>query len=307
MSQKTAIVFPGQGSQKIGMLKDYYDNFETFKNILDDAKNHLGYDLWDIIQNDEAKLSKTEYTQPALLATSYAIFKILKEQKPDLEISYFAGHSLGEYTALLAADCISYKDALVLVSTRGKLMQNAVTDKECAMSAILGLSNEDVVASCEEASNVGIVEAANFNATGQVVISGEKIAIEKANAIAKAKGAKRTQILAVSVPSHCSLIKDAASKFEKELASVAFSAPTNAVVQNFDAKSHSGLYEIKQAVVKQLYKPVLWTQSVQELANLGVQEIIECGPNKILCGLMKRIDKRLTLKDTNSIESLENI
>lgn len=307
MSNKIAVVFPGQGSQKFGMLQDYYNNFETFKNTIDEAKQHLGYDLWDIIQNNEEKLNKTEYTQPALLATSYAIFKVLKEQKPDLEISFLAGHSLGEYTALLAAGCISYKDALQLVSTRGKLMQNAVTDKECAMSAILGLSNEDVVASCEEASDVGIVEAANFNSTGQVVISGEKVAVEKANAIAKAKGAKRAQILAVSVPSHCSLMKNAATKFETEFNNVEFKAPKTAIVQNFDAKSHENLDEIKQATVKQLYKPVLWTQSVEELAKLGVSEIIECGPNKVLCGLMKRIDKSLTLKDTNSTESLEKI
>ncbi|AXA34291.1 ACP S-malonyltransferase [Francisella adeliensis] len=307
MSNKIAVVFPGQGSQKFGMLQDYYNNFETFKNTIDEAKQHLGYDLWDIIQNNEEKLNKTEYTQPALLATSYAIFKVLKEQKPDLEISFLAGHSLGEYTALLAAGCISYKDALQLVSTRGKLMQSAVTDKECAMSAVLGLSNEDVVTSCKEASDVGVVEAANFNSTGQVVISGEKIAVEKANAIAKEKGAKRAQILAVSVPSHCSLMKEAASKFEQELNSVEFNAPTTAIVQNFDAKSHSDLNEIKQATVKQLYKPVLWTQSVEELAKLGVSEIIECGPNKVLCGLMKRIDKSLTLKDTNSTESLEKI
>ena len=307
MSQNIAIVFPGQGSQKIGMLQDYYDNFETFKNTVDEANLHLGYNLWDIIQNDQEKLNKTEYTQPALLATSYAIFKTLKEQKPNLEISYLAGHSLGEYTALLASGCISYKDALQLVSTRGKLMQSAVTDKECAMSAVLGLSNEDVVASCEEASDAGIVEAANFNSTGQVVISGEKVAIEKANAIAKAKGAKRAQILAVSVPSHCSLMKDAASKFEKEFNRVEFNSPATAIVQNFDAKSHEDLNEIKQATIKQLYKPVLWTQSIEELVKLGVTEIIECGPNKVLCGLMKRIDKNLTLKDTNSIESLDNI
>ncbi|AIT10076.1 ACP S-malonyltransferase [Candidatus Francisella endociliophora] len=304
---KTAIVFPGQGSQKLGMLQDYYENFETFKKIVDEAKDHLGYDLWDIIQNDQDTLNKTEYTQPALLATSYAIFKVLQEQKPSLEISHLAGHSLGEYTALLAAGCISYKDALQLVSTRGKLMQNAVTDKDCAMSAILGLSNEDVIKSCEEASDAGIVEAANFNSTGQVVISGEKIAVEKANTIAKEKGAKRAQILAVSVPSHCSLMKDAADKFEAELNKVEFKEPSTAVVQNFDAKSHSNPTEVKATVIKQLYKPVLWTQSVEELVKLGVEEVIECGPNKVLCGLIKRIDKSLTIKDTNTVESLENI
>lgn len=304
---KIAIVFPGQGSQKLGMLQDYYDNFATFKNTVDEAKEHLGYDLWDIIQNDQDTLNKTEYTQPALLATSYAIFNVIKEQKPELDIAYLAGHSLGEYTALLAAGCISYKDALQLVSTRGKLMQNAVTDKDCAMSAILGLSNDDVIKACEEASDVGVVEAANFNSTGQVVISGEKVAVEKANTIAKEKGAKRTQILAVSVPSHCSLMKGAADKFEAELNKVEFKEPTTAVVQNFDAKSHSTPAEIKAAVIKQLYKPVLWTQSVEELVKLGVTEVIECGPNKVLCGLIKRIDKSLTIKDTNTIESLENI
>ncbi|MFV9925279.1 MAG: ACP S-malonyltransferase [Francisella endosymbiont of Hyalomma scupense] len=304
---KVAIVFPGQGSQKLGMLQDYYENFETFRNIVDEAKQHLSYDLWNIIQNDEETLNKTEFTQPALLATSYAIYKVLKEQKPELKVEYFAGHSLGEYTALLAAGCISYKDALQLVSTRGKLMQNAVTDKECAMSAILGLSNEDVIKCCQEAADVGVVEAANFNSTGQLVISGKKAAVEKANTIAKEKGAKRAQILAVSVPSHCSLMKDAADKFEAELNKVEFKEPTTAVVQNFDAKSHTNLAEIKTAVIKQLYKPVLWTQSVEELAKLGVTEVIECGPNKVLSGLIKRIDKSLVIKDTNSVDSLENI
>ena len=306
---KIAVVFPGQGSQKLGMLQDYYENFETFRNIVHEAKQHLSYDLWDIIQNDEETLNKTESTQPALLATSYAIYKVLKEQKPELKVEYFAGHSLGEYTALLAAGCISYKDALQIVSTRGKLMQNAVTDKECAMSAILGLSNEDVIKCCQEAADVGVgvVEAANFNSTGQLVISGEKAAVEKANIIAKEKGAKRAQILAVSVPSHCSLMKNAADKFEAELNKVEFKEPTTAVVQNFDAKSHTNLAEIKTAVIKQLYKPVLWTQSVEELVKLGVTEVIECGPNKVLSGLIKRIDKSLVIKDTNSVDSLENI
>lgn len=304
---KIAVVFPGQGSQKLGMLQDYYENFATFRNIIDEAKEYLGYDLWDIIQNDQDTLNKTEYTQPALLATSYAIFKVLKEQKPNLEIDYLAGHSLGEYTALLAAECISYKDALQLVATRGKLMQNAVTDKDCAMSAILGLSNEDVIACCQEASDIGVVEAANFNSTGQVVISGEKAAVEKANTLAKDKGAKRAQILAVSVPSHCSLMKNAADKFEAELNNVEFKNSSTAVVQNYDAKSHDTPVDIKSSVIKQLYKPVLWTQSVQELVKLGVTEIIECGPNKVLSGLIKRIDKSIVIKDTSNVQSLENI
>ncbi len=307
MSQKIAIVFPGQGSQKLGMLTDYYDNFPTFKNILDEAKEHLGYDLWDIIQNDADKLAKTEYTQPALLASSYAIFKVIQESKPKLNIEYLAGHSLGEYTALLAAGCISYKDALQLVSKRGQFMQNAVTDKECSMSAILGLANEAVIEACKEASDAGIVEAANFNSTGQVVISGETAAIEKANTIAKEKGAKRAQILAVSVPSHCSLMKGAADKFEKELNSVEFNTPTTKVVQNVNANYQENTADIKNAVIEQLYKPVLWTQSVEKLAELGVNEIIECGPNKVLCGLIKRIDKTLTIKDTNTVDSLQKI
>ncbi|APC97981.1 ACP S-malonyltransferase [Francisella frigiditurris] len=307
MSQKIAIVFPGQGSQKLGMLQDYYNNFPTFKSTIDEAKEHLGYDLWNIIQNDEQKLGQTEYTQPALLATSYAIFKVLKEQKPNLNIEYFAGHSLGEYTALLAAECISYRDALQLVSKRGQFMQNAVTDKDCSMSAILGLSNDDVIACCKEASSIGTVEAANFNSTGQVVISGETVAVEKANSLAKEKGAKRAQILAVSVPSHCSLMKDAANKFEQELNKVNFKNPSSAIIQNVDASSHSDVKEIKATIIKQLYKPVLWTQSIEKLVELGVNEIIECGPNKVLCGLIKRIDKNLITKDTNTVDSLSEI
>ena len=307
MSQKIAIVFPGQGSQKLGMLQDYYDNFPTFKNTIDQATQHLGYDLWDLIQNNEDKLNQTEFTQPALLAASYAIFNVLKEQKPDLNIEYFAGHSLGEYTALLAAGCISFKDALNLVSKRGQLMQSAVTDKQCSMSAILGLSNELVVESCKEASDVGIVEAANFNSTGQVVISGETIAVEKANAIAKEKGAKRAQILAVSVPSHCSLMKDAANKFEVELNNVEFKNPNTTIIQNVNANFETDTTNIKSAVIKQLYKPVLWTQSIEKLVELGVAEVIECGPNKVLSGLIKRINKDLIIKDTNTIDSLANI
>jgi len=307
MAQKIAIVFPGQGSQKLGMLQDYYSNFPIFKKTMDQATDYIGYDLWDLIQNNEDKLNKTEFTQPALLAVSYAIFRVIKEQKPDLNIEYFAGHSLGEYTALLAAGCISYKDALNLVSTRGKLMQKAVINKQCSMSAILGLSDELVIESCKEASDVGIVEAANFNSTGQVVISGETIAVEKANEIAKSKGAKRAQILAVSVPSHCSLMKDAASKFEHELNSVEFKNPNTTIIQNVSANFETSANDIKSAVIKQLYKPVLWTQSIERLVELGVTEVIECGPSKVLSGLTKRINKDLIIKDTNTIDSLANI
>ena len=186
-------------------------------------------------------------------------------------------------------------------------MQNAVTDKQCSMSAILGLSNEDVIQSCKEASDVGIVEAANFNSKGQVVISGETVAVEKANIIAKEKKAKRAQILAVSVPSHCSLMKDAADKFEIELNKVEFKQPSAPIVQNFDAKSHNDIKEIKESIIKQLYMPVLWTQSIENLASKGTTNIIECGPNKVLCGLIKRIDKTIITNNTNTIEDLSKI
>jgi len=308
MIKKIAITFPGQGSQRLGMLYDYHDSFETVRKVFEEAKEYLGYDLWEIIQHDSEKLNSTEYTQPAILASSYAIWQVLQEKLGDsFQPQYLAGHSLGEYSALLCAGSISFGDALRVVSVRGKLMHTAVDGVECAMSAILGLDNDDVIAVCEEASTAGVVEAANFNSVGQVVISGDKKAVENANAIAKEKGARRAQMLAVSVPSHCSLMRDAAKKLALVLANIDFKKPKIPVLQNVNADFTTDVETIKSLALEQLYKPVLWTQTVEKLESLGIDDIIECGPNKVLSGLNKRISKKMKYFDTATVVALNKI
>ena len=304
--KKTAIVFPGQGSQKLGMLSDYYTHFNEVRETFVEAHDALGFNLWQIIQEDEIKLNQTEYTQPALLAASIAIWRVLKKHS-NITPDVLAGHSLGEYSALCAANSIDFPDALRLVCLRGQLMQSAITDKECAMSAILALSNEDVIKCCDAAKTVGIVEPANFNSHGQVVISGELKAVEKANEIAKEMGAKRAQLLPVSVPSHCSLMKDAASEFAHALDKITIKAPTTTVIHNYDVASHSNIADIKTALVKQLYSPVKWTQTIEKMAELDIDSVIECGANKVLTGLNKRIVKELNYQDTATVEAVEKL
>ena len=301
---QTAIVFPGQGSQYLGMLKDYYQRFETVRLSFDEAGEALGYDLWQTIQNDEKKLNQTACTQPALLAASVAIWRVLSEhglRKPNR----LAGHSLGEYSALVCAKSLAFPDALRLVRKRGELMQSAVTDTPCAMSAILALSNEAVIECCEEAQKYGVVEPANFNSIGQIVISGEKKAVEKANEIAKGKGAKRAQLLAVSVPSHCILMKPAAERFAAVLDEIGFQTPEIPILHNVDIQTHSSADGIKKALVKQLYSPVLWTQTIEKIAETGIEQVLECGAGKVLTSLNKRITKAMTYSDTSSVEMLE--
>ncbi|WP_440683498.1 ACP S-malonyltransferase [Cysteiniphilum halobium] len=303
---KTAIVFPGQGSQKSGMLSDYYTHFSEVSDTFSEANEALGFDLWQIIQEDETKLNQTQYTQPALLATSIAIWRVLKNHS-NITPAILAGHSLGEYSALCAAGSIGFADALRLVRLRGQLMQSAITDKKCAMSAILALSNEDVIKCCDEAKSAGIVEPANFNSHGQVVISGELKAVEKANEIAKEMGAKRAQLLPVSVPSHCSLMKEAAEKFATALDEITITSPTIAVIHNYDVQSHSDINDLKEALVKQLYSPVKWTQTIEKMAELGIDHIIEYGANKVLTGLNKRIVKELNYQDTATVEAMDKL
>ncbi|MFZ9034543.1 MAG: ACP S-malonyltransferase [Francisellaceae bacterium] len=304
---KLAVVFPGQGSQSLGMLKDYYEQHEIIKATFKEASQALGFDLWQLITEDEVKLNQTEFTQPALLAASIAIWRLLQQEGLIDTPDYLAGHSLGEYSALVAAGSLNFADALKLVHLRGQLMQSAINDRQCAMSAILGLSNEEVIACCAQASTDGVVEAANFNSHGQVVISGEKTAVEKANHIAKEKGAKRAQILPVSVPSHCSLMKDAAMQFAKALEAITIHEPQIPVVHNYDVENHNNTDEIKEALVKQLYNPVKWTQTIEKLANAGVETIIECGANKVLTGLNKRIVKHLNYLDTATLGAYEKL
>ncbi|WHN65542.1 ACP S-malonyltransferase [Cysteiniphilum sp. QT6929] len=303
---KTAIVFPGQGSQKLGMLDDYYARFNEVKQTFTEANDALGFDLWQITQENEDKLNQTEYTQPALLAASIAIWRVLNNHS-NITPEILAGHSLGEYSALCAAGSIDFADALRLVRLRGQLMQSAITDKACAMSAILALSNEEVIKCCDAARSAGIVEPANFNSHGQVVISGELKAVEKANEIAKEMGAKRAQLLPVSVPSHCSLMKEAADKFATALDKITIKVPAIKVIHNYDIQSHTDINEIKTALVKQLYSPVKWTQTIEKMAELGITNVIECGANKVLTGLNKRIVKELNYQDTASVETMDKL
>lgn len=303
---KTAIVFPGQGSQKLEMLNDYYTRFNEVKETFTEANDALGFDLWQITQENEDKLNQTEYTQPALLAASIAIWRVLNNHS-NITPEILAGHSLGEYSALCAAGSIGFADALRLVRLRGQLMQSAITDKECAMSAILALSNEEVIKCCDAAKSSGIVEPANFNSHGQVVISGELKAVERANEIAKEMGVKRAQLLPVSVPSHCSLMKDAAEKFATALNKITIKAPEIAVIHNYDVQSHNDINEIKTALIKQLYSPVKWTQTIEQMAELGITNVIECGANKVLTGLNKRIVKELNYQDTASVEAMDKL
>ena len=287
-----AVVFPGQGSQSIGMLDAYATDWPLVKETVDEASSVLGYDLWDIICNGpEEKLNQTAITQPAVLAADIAIMRIMAQQCM-LKPFVVAGHSLGEYAALVAADVLEFTDAIKLVAERGRLMQNAVADGEGAMAAIIGLADSVVSQICDDIANdTGeVVSAVNFNSPGQVVIAGNTAAVEKAIERLKEEGAKRAIQLPVSVPSHCALMKSAADEFSEILKTVDFKTPSVQVIQNVDAESYDSVDEIREALVKQLYCPVQWTHSVQIISD-GADAIVECGPGKVLGGLTRRINK----------------
>ena len=282
-----AFVFPGQGSQKLNMLNDF-SNESAFKNTFDVANSALGFNLAEIITSDEVRLNQTEYTQPAILAASFALWQVFCE-KSTIRPEFLAGHSLGEYTALVVAGVLSFEDALKLVHLRGQLMQKAVKQGEGAMAAILGLDDQGVIEACREAAHNEVVSAVNFNAPGQVVIAGNANAVTRAVDTAKALGAKRAMLLPVSVPSHCILMKPAADELAQAFSNIAFSAPKIPVVQNIDADFHGDVESIKSALISQLYNPVQWVRSIKKLAANGVNAYIECGPGKVLTGLSKRI------------------
>jgi len=290
---KYAIVFPGQGSQSLGMMSDLSNNFSIVKDIFSEASDALKLDLWTLVQKDEEALNQTENTQPAMLAAGYATYKVLSS-KVDLSPTCFAGHSLGEYTALVAAKSLNYFEAVKLVRKRAELMQSAVPSGTGAMAAILGLDDEQVIEICSQTNSLGVVEAANFNSPGQVVIAGEKEAVIKACDEMKEAGAKRALVLPVSVPSHCSLMTDAAEKFKTSVDAVNFQMGNERVIHNVDANYARDVEEIKSKLVEQLHKPVLWTSSVEKMKKLGVERLIEAGPGKVLAGLTRRIDKSLS-------------
>ena len=290
---KYSIVFPGQGSQSIGMLSDLSSNFSIVSEIFQEASDALGVDLWKIAQEDQEALNLTENTQPIMLASGYATYKVLSNEVK-LSPVCMAGHSLGEYTALVASKSLNFFDAVKLVRRRAELMQSAVPNGSGSMAAVLGLDDANVVELCAQSSSHGVVEAVNFNSPGQVVIAGEKKAVIKACDEMKEAGAKRALVLPVSVPSHCSLMTDAAEEFKTSVDTVNFQMGNERVIHNVDADYARDVEEIKSKLVEQLHKPVLWTSSVQKMKKLGVERLIEVGPGKVLAGLTRRNDKSLS-------------
>ena len=299
-----AFVFPGQGSQSVGMLADLATEYTIVTDTFSEASDVLGYDLWSLIQNGPSEeLNQTEKTQPALLTASVAIWRVI-QASGKINPKLLAGHSLGEYSALVCAGALNFKDAVKLVELRGRLMQEAVPQGTGAMYAIIGLDNEAIAKACDEASQGAVVSPVNFNSPGQVVIAGEKDAVIRAADICKAAGAKMAVALPVSVPSHCALMKIAAIKLEEALQNIEISAPKIPVINNVDVKMPTSAADIKQALVRQLYCPVRWTETVQLIASEGVTEFIECGPGKVLTGLAKRIDRSLKTKTANDATSI---
>ncbi|CAM4123048.1 ACP S-malonyltransferase [Vibrio neonatus] len=302
---KFAIVFPGQGSQSLGMLADLGEQFDVVKQTFAEASEVLGYDLWALIQDGPAEdLNQTHRTQPALLAASVAIWRVWNEQglaTPEL----VAGHSLGEYSALVCAGVIDFKQAIKLVELRGQLMQEAVPAGTGAMYAIIGLADDAIAKACEEAAQGEVVSPVNFNSPGQVVIAGNKAAVERAGVLCKEAGAKRALPLPVSVPSHCALMKPAADRLAEALKDLEFNAPTLPVINNVDVVAETDPAKIKDALVRQLYCPVRWTEGVVSMHEQGVEKLFELGPGKVLTGLTKRIVKSLTAAAVNDTASLE--
>lgn len=302
---KIAFVFPGQGSQAVGMLADLGEEYPIVLSTFAQASDVLGYDLWKLVQHGpEEKLNQTEITQPALLASSIAIWRIWQElygQTP----KFLAGHSLGEYSALVCANALDFQQAVRLVADRGKFMQSAVPSGKGAMAAIIGLDNDKVADLCRQASQADQqVTPANFNSIGQVVVAGETSAVERLVQLAKDAGAKLAKLIPVSVPSHCSLMKPAAAQLKEKLQKINFRKPIIPVVNNVDVACNEDSPLIMDALVRQLYSPVRWVETIQFLLAQGVNMIVECGPGKVLTGLNKRIDQNISVFSINDADSL---
>ncbi|GKX49751.1 ACP S-malonyltransferase [Budvicia aquatica] len=301
-----AIVFPGQGSQTVGMLSGLAETFPIVQQTFAEASDALGYDLWNLVQQGpESELNKTWQTQPALLAASVAIWRVWQQQGGKMP-AMLAGHSLGEYSALVCAGVLDFKDAIRLVELRGKLMQEAVPEGTGAMSAIIGLDNDAIAKACEESAQGQVVSPVNFNSPGQVVIAGNKEAVERAGIACKAAGAKRALPLPVSVPSHCALMKPAADKLAEALKLVTFNAPQITVINNVDVKAETDAYAIRHALVRQLYNPVRWTETVERMAAENMTYLLEVGPGKVLTGLTKRIVDTLSAAPVNDPANLQS-
>lgn len=304
MSQSIALVFPGQGSQTLGMLADLSEQYPIIVETFAEASEALGQDLWAIAQQGpDTVLNSTENTQPILLTASVALWR-LWQQQGGYTPSVLAGHSLGEYSALVCAGALSLVDGVRLVKLRGELMQAAVPSGAGAMAAILGLDDQAVIEACAVASQGDVVSAVNFNCPGQVVIAGEKRAVARGIEACKDAGAKRAIELPVSVPSHCALMQPAAVKLADALSNLDIKLPTIKVIHNVTAGMSSDLDELKDLLIQQLYSPVRWTESVQAMQAMGVTSVVECGPGKVLSGLMKKVDRTLTVSPIGDMAGL---
>jgi len=303
---KTGFIFPGQGSQKVGMLSELAEQFDSVQSTFAEANEVLGYDLWKLIQEGPAEeLSKTHITQPAILTSSVAIWRLWNEQgggAPDL----VAGHSLGEYSALVCAGVLAFTDAVGLVQKRGLYMQNAVPLGVGAMAAIVGLEDDKVVAACDEARQGEEVAAVNFNSPGQVVIAGHTGAVARAGDLCKAAGAKRALPLPVSAPFHSILMKPAAEQFATDLEAVALSTPEIPVMQNFGLETPESPDRIRENLVNQIFNPVPWVATINKFADAGISRVLEIGPGKVLNGLNKRIAPEMAVLSINESAGLND-
>lgn len=308
MTVNVAYVFPGQGSQSVGMLAELARNYTLVIDLFKQVSERLDYDLWALVQNGpESQLNQTEYTQAAMLTADVAIYQLLQSLgavKPQL----MAGHSLGEYAALVCADALSLTDAAWLVSQRGRIMQECVPVGKGAMAAIVGLSEEQVINLCVTASDsVELVTPANFNAIGQTVIAGDTEAVNRAIALAADLGALLARIIPVSVPCHCPLLLGAAEAFSEYLAQIEFKDPSIPVISNVDLTVYQSAHDIRALLKKQLYSPVRWVETIQMMKNKSIERIVEAGPGKVLSGLIKRIDKTINALSVNDEASLRQV
>ncbi|MDP3561493.1 MAG: ACP S-malonyltransferase [Legionellaceae bacterium] len=297
-----AVVFPGQGSQSVGMLSDLAKRYPLVETLFATVSERLGYDLWNLVQQGPAEvLNQTAYTQVAMLTADVVIYKLL-EQQSDFKPSIMAGHSLGEYAALVCAGALQLTDAAELVRRRGQLMQDNVPLGVGAMAAIVGLSDVQVKAICEQASSAtSKVEPANYNAIGQVVIAGHTEGVNKACMIAKEMDARLATIIPVSVPCHCSLLSQAAEQFAEALSLAPFIVPSIPVISNVDLSVYQSTEQIRSLLKQQLYAPVRWVETIQLIKQKNVELILECGPGKVLSGLVKRIDNSFQIEQASEL------
>jgi len=301
---KLAFVFPGQGSQSVGMLNELADEFSVVKDTFASASAELDYDLWQVVSSGpDDRLNDTSVTQPAMLAAGVAIWRVWQAQQGP-QPAIMAGHSLGEYTALVCAGSIEFEAAVSLVADRGRFMQQAVPAGQGAMAAILGLSDDDVRQACSEGAQGEVVSAVNFNSPGQVVIAGQVAAVERAMEAAKTRGAKRAVMLPVSVPSHCQLMEPAAQQLAARLKDINITVPSIPVLNNVDVQAAQEPDQIREALTRQLYNPVRWVETIQQMKTQGVDTLVECGPGKVLVGLNKRIEREMNALPLISPETL---